>query len=204
MTLYILIVTVVISIWAFNSSAVMEKLIFNAYAVSQRKQWYRFVTCSFVHGDWMHLIINMLVFYSFASQVEDAYGFVFGEKSTWYFLLLYFGGVVVSILPTFVQKKDDPGYNSLGASGGVSAVVFAHILFNPVQKIYLYGIIGLPGILMGLAYLVYSYYMNKKGGDNVNHNAHFWGAIFGVVYTLALKPSLFTNFIEQMKEFTLF
>ncbi len=203
MTFYIVIITIAVSIWAFKSGDVMGKLIFNAYTVNRKNEWYRFITCGFVHADWMHLIINMLVLYSFGSQVEQAYDYYFEAKSTYYFLLLYFGGIILSILPTYVNQKDSPGYHSLGASGGVSSVVFASIIFNPVQKIYLYGVLGLPGILMGVAYLIYSFYMNKKGGDNVNHNAHFWGAIFGIVYTLALRPGLFIHFIEQMSHFSL-
>lgn len=202
MTFYIVILTIAISIWAFYSNEIMDKLIFNAYSVNRKNEWYRFITCGFIHADWLHLIINMLVLFSFGSQVEHEYDYYFGNKSTYYFLLLYFGGIIVSILPSYVNQKDKPGYNSLGASGGVSSIVFAYIIFNPVQKIYLYGIIGLPGILMGGAYLIYSFYMDKKGGDNVNHNAHFWGAIFGVIYTLALKPGLFSHFIEQMKHFS--
>jgi membrane associated rhomboid family serine protease len=200
MTFYILLITLAISIWAFNSQAVMQRLIFNAYMVQENGQYYRFLTCGFIHADWLHLIINMMVFYSFGSQVEEAYTYLFGAKATWYFLVLYFGGIVISILPSYLKHRHQPGYNSLGASGGVAAITFSFILFNPLQKIYLYGIFGLPSILMGIAYLGYSFFMNKKGGDNVNHSAHFWGAIFGIIYTLALKPGLFMSFIQQVSD----
>jgi membrane associated rhomboid family serine protease len=201
MVFYILLITLAISIWGFNTPAVQSKLIFNAYSVNQQGQYYRFLSCGFIHGDWLHLIVNMMVFYSFGSQVEEMYALVFAEKAVWYFILLYFGGVMLSILPSYLKHRDDPGYNSLGASGGVAAVLFASILFNPLQKIYLYGFIGLPGIVMGLGYIIYSVYMNKNGRDNINHNAHLWGAIYGFVYTLALKPALLNNFIQRLSEF---
>lgn len=198
MTLYIIILTALISISAFNNQAFMGKLIFNPYLVSKKNEWYRFVSNGFIHADWLHLIINMIVLYSFGTQVEAIYKQIFGNMGTFYFIMLYLGGLIIAVAPTYKRNKENPYYNSLGASGAVSGITFAYILFFPWNKIYLYAIIGIPAILAGIAYLFYSHYMNKKGGDNVNHDAHFWGAVFGFIFTLALKPSLFTFFIEQL------
>jgi len=169
--------------------------------ITERKQWYRFVTSGFIHADWIHLIINMIVLWSFGNVVERYFNAIFEERGFFNYLMLYLGGLIISITPSFKKHMHNPGYNALGASGAVSAVLFSAILFQPMAKIYLYGLIGLPGILVGVAYLVYSYYMDKKGGDNVNHDAHLWGAIFGVVFTIALKPSITLHFLDQLTSF---
>ena len=200
-TLLILVITIGISIWGFNTPSIQKKLIFNAFVVNKEGQWYRLLTCGFIHGDWLHLIVNMMVLYSFGTQVEAIYGIIFGEKAVYYFILLYFGGIVLSILPSYLKHRQNPGYNSLGASGGVAAIVFASILFNPLQDIQLYGIINLPGILMGTAYIVYSIYMNKRGGSTVNHSAHLWGAVYGLVYTVLLKPAVLLTFLHKLVDF---
>lgn len=201
MTIMLVFVTVIISIIALNNEQLMGKLIFNPYLVQHRKQWHRFITSGFIHADWMHLLINMFVLYSFGKVVELYYQAVFDDKGNYYFLLLYFGGILFSVTPTYGRHKNDPGYNALGASGAVSAIVFAAILFDPMSKIYLWGIIGFPGIVLGIVYLAYSWYMGKKGGDNINHDAHFWGAVFGVLFTVLLKPTLAMHFISRLTGF---
>ena len=201
MTILIVVVTVLISFLALNNDQVMRKLIFNPYQIQHRKEWYRVFTSGFIHADWMHLIINMLVLYSFGKAVEYYYNEVFEAKGTYYFLLLYFGALLVSVTPSYAKHKNNPGYNALGASGAVSAITFAAIVFNPMAKIYIWGIIGLPGIILGIIYIVYSWYMGKKGGDHVNHDAHLWGAVFGALFTILLKPALLMHFFEQIINF---
>ncbi len=201
MTLYILVLTVAISIIALYNREVMSKLIFNPYMIGVRKEWWRFVTCGFIHADWLHLGVNMLVFFSFGKVVEMYYAAVFDDKATFYFLLLYIGGIVISITPSYKKHLNNAGYNALGASGAVAAILFTAILFDPLRPIYLYAIIKVPGILLGVAYLFYSYYMDKRGNDHINHDAHFWGAVFGVVFTIALKPSLLLHFIDNLTSF---
>lgn len=201
MTLYILILTVLVSIAAFYNRDIMGRLIFNPYMINVRKEWWRFATCGFIHADWLHLGINMLVLYSFGQAVEQYYGFVFEDQAVFYFLLLYIGGIVISITPSYKKHLPNPGYNALGASGAVAAILFTAILFDPLRPIYLYGLLGIPGIFLGVAYLIYSYYMDKKGNDHINHDAHFWGAVFGVVFTLSLKPKLLLHFIDKLTQF---
>jgi membrane associated rhomboid family serine protease len=201
MTNIIVILTAVISISAFYNRNLMYRMIFNPYMITERKQWYRFVTSGFIHADWIHLIINMIVLWSFGNVVERYFNAIFEERGLFNYLMLYLGGLIISITPSYKKHMHNPGYNALGASGAVSAVLFSAILFQPMAKIYLYGLIGLPGILVGVAYLVYSYYMDKKGGDNVNHDAHLWGAIFGIIFTIALKPSITLHFLDQLTSF---
>jgi len=198
MTIYIVLITAIISIIAFQQKSVYSRFLFNPYMVSRYNEWYRFLTSGFIHADWLHLLLNMFVLYQFGTQVEFMYDHIFEAKGWFYYLILYLGGILIAIAPTYQKHKNNPGYNGLGASGAVSAVLFTSILFDPLQKLYLFGVLGMPGIVFGLAYLAYSYYMNRKGQDNVNHDAHFWGAIFGVVYTLILSPNMALHFWYQL------
>ena len=110
---------------------------------------------------------------------------------------LYLGGMVIADLPTYIKHKNHSWYASLGASGAVSSILFAEIFLNPLGTVYFY-FFPMPGIIMGVLYLIYSWYMARQGGDNINHDAHFYGAVFGVVYTLLLRPSLGIDFINQI------
>ena len=141
----------------------------------------------------------MFVLYSFGYAVLEGYELLFGAKAYLYFLMLYVGGVVFSVLFDFGKHKDDPHYSAVGASGAVSAVVFASILLYPTNSLILFPIpFPIPAVVFGILYLIYSAYMAKRGGDNIGHNAHFWGAIYGLVLTIILKPALFTGFFRQI------
>ena len=199
MTIFIIIITAIISIWAFNNREVFDKLIFNAYEIKHKKEGWRFFSYALIHDGWSHLIINMLVLYSFGDVVEIFFKFHFGAKSYIYFLVLYIGGIIFSILFDFRKNKDNVYYNAVGASGAVSAIVFSSIILYPGGSIYLFFIpIPIPSAIFGILYLVYSAYMGKRAKDNVGHNAHFWGAIFGVIFTIILKPKLLLIFLEQI------
>lgn len=198
MTNILVLITVLVSLAAFSNKDLRYRLIFNPYMVSERKQWYRFISSGFIHADFLHLFINMIVLWSFGNAVERDFKSIFNEQATYYFTLLYIGGLVISITPSYKRHQHNPAYNALGASGAVSSVLFAAILLRPLDNIYLYGIIGVPAIIMGVLYLGYSYYMDKKGGDLINHDAHFWGAVFGFLFTILLKPSLALYFIDQI------
>jgi membrane associated rhomboid family serine protease len=197
-TTILVIITCIVSFSAFQNTALRERFIFNPYVIHNRRQWYRFISSGLIHADWVHLLINMFVLYTFGKIVESNYRVVFEERGTYYYLLLYFGGMAFSIVPTYSKHKDNPGYNALGASGAVAAIVFAFILFHPMEKLYLYGLLGLPGILFGVLYLGYCYYASRKQSDFINHDAHFWGALFGVVFTIILKPQILQVFLNQL------
>ena len=197
-TIALVIITTIVSFLAFRSGPLMSKLIFDAYVIKYRNHWYRFVTSGFIHADFFHLLINMLVLYSFGLAVEQYYIEVFEYFGRYYFFMMYFSALIVSSVPSYYKYNEYPGFNSLGASGAVSAVVFAAILFNPMAKIYIWGLLGIPGLFLGLAYIVYSIYMANKGKDLINHDAHLYGAIFGFIYTGVLNTSLFSRFWEQI------
>jgi len=181
---YLLIaVTVLVSIVAFQNPELMEKLKFNAYKIKYSKQTWRFFTYGLVHAGWMHLIVNMFVLWSFGKIVEDYLELHFGFKGELYFVLLYVAGLIFSTLVDFRRNKENIYYNAVGASGAVSAVVFASILIYPGGSIFVFPLpIPIPSWLFGILYLLYSAYMAKRGVDNVGHTAHFWGAAVGIVF----------------------
>lgn len=184
-TIIILILTCIISFTAFSNQRVIDDLIFYPPAISQRNQWYRFVTNGVIHADIGHLAFNMFSLYMFGEYVERYFSALFDERGKTLFLLMYITGLIVCLIPTYLQNRNNYHYRSLGASGAVSAVVFAGIFLDPTIKI---GLLILPpiipGFVFGPLYLLLSVYMSKKGGDNINHSAHFWGAIWGIVFVI--------------------
>jgi len=197
-TLLIVIVTSIFSIAAFNRTELMYRYNFSPYQVFHRNQWYRIFSHAILHANWEHLIVNMFVLYSFGNALERYFYNYFGDNLLLLYLGLYIGGIVVSSLFTLFKEKNNFNYSAVGASGAVSAVTFACIFFDPMNKIYIMAIIPIPGILFGVLYLAYSYYMGKKNMDNVGHDAHFWGAVYGFVFPILLKPSLLSNFFYNL------
>jgi membrane associated rhomboid family serine protease len=202
-TLLIIIATVVVSFSAFNNTSLFDRLKFNPYQIHHRKEWYRFLGHALLHGDWMHLLVNMYVFYIFGGLTERIFQSVMGTmKGGLYFLLLYVGGVLFATLPAYKKHCDNHYYNSVGASGAVSAILFASIVLLPTNSIYLFFIpIPIPAFIFGALYLAYEHYMDKRSQDNVAHDAHFWGALFGVLLTIIVVPNSFVNFVNQVIDF---
>jgi membrane associated rhomboid family serine protease len=190
--------TVLISLYSFRNPAVLQRLILNPYVAAHRKEYYRFITSGFVHKDHMHLIFNMISLYFFGAVIEQEFNMIFSGRGDLYFILLYVLGIIVSDVPSFLKHKDNPGYNSLGASGGVASIIFAFILLRPLDKIYLYFAIGIEGFILGTLYLIFSYYQGRKANDNINHDAHLFGALFGLVFIAVLYPQAIPQFFEQI------
>jgi membrane associated rhomboid family serine protease len=199
LNIIIIALTSIISIYAFYNHEVFGRLTFNAYAIKHHGQGWRFFSYGLIHADWMHLFINMFVLYSFGKAVIDAYHFYFDVKGYMFYLLLYTGGIVFSVLFDYGKHKDDVNYNAVGASGAVSAVLFASILLYPTGSVYVFPIpFPLPSVVFGVLYLVYSAVMARRGIGNIGHNAHFWGAVFGIAFTIALKPFIAVEFWQQI------
>ena len=195
-TVIIVVITSLISFVAFNNIKLMDTLIFWPPAVSMRHQYWRFITCGLIHADFMHLLFNMFTLYFFGRGLEMLYMGDLGLKH-YYFLILYILALIFSNIPTYLKRKDDYNYRSLGASGAVCAVVFASILIRPWARIILYGI-PMPALIYAVLFMVYSVYMAKRGGDNVNHDAHIWGAVFGIVFTIAVDHESLSTFISAL------
>jgi membrane associated rhomboid family serine protease len=201
-TIVIVVLTAIVSFIAFQNPVIMSRYDFSPYRIAERKEYFRFISHAFLHADWVHLLINMVVLFSFGVYVEsefkslEAIGSI--RSGLVSFIFLYFSAIIVSSITTFIKKRKDPYYVAVGASGAVSAVLFTSIFFSPLEKIMLYGILPLPGIVFGVLYLAYSSYMGKKEKDHINHDAHLWGAIYGIIYPLFLDPHLIFRFIHQL------
>ena len=191
-TIIIIIITVVISFGAFNNPRIMDDLIFYPPAITKRNQWYRFLTSGFLHADYMHLFFNMLTLYFFGEVMEKFYEVYLGKLG---FIIFYFGGIIVSEIPSYIKHRNNYHYRSLGASGGVSAVVFAYILFDPWQW---FTFPPIPAILYAGLYIAYSIYMSKRGTDHINHDAHLWGALYGIGFTIIMEPRVVDFFLQQI------
>jgi membrane associated rhomboid family serine protease len=202
-SLIILLFTSLVSITSFGNQKIYQELIFYPPAITKQGQWYRFFTCGLLHADWEHLLFNMLSLYLFGGMVETYYksDFLFGEMGKLFYAILYVLALLFSLIPTFIRHKNDYSYRSLGASGAVSAIVFAGILFNPTAKLGFFFIPPvIPGYIFGPLYLLFSTWLERKGKDNINHSAHIWGALFGLAFTILLCASLNTSYqpIEQL------
>lgn len=199
-TLVIIAVTCLVSILCFYGKLDVRRLWFTAYGVWHRKEWYRMISYGFVHGGWGHLFFNMLTLYFFGGVVEKYFTAAFGAGAgVALYVVLYLSAIVVSSVGDLLKFKYVPSYCAVGASGAVSAVLFASILFEPKMGIYIYLIsIPVPGYLFAPLYLLYCWYMNKRNQDNIGHSAHFWGALYGLVFPLAFRPDIFIHFLNQL------
>ena len=204
-TLILIIITVAISLYAWQNERLMHQWIFQPYAVQRDNSWYRFITSGFLHADMMHLFFNMFTLFFFGQAVEQTFMVIFGAQTgILLYLLLYLGGIIISDIPTYFKHRNDPAYRALGASGGVASVVFSSILFYPTNDICLYGLLCIPGFILGVLYVLYSYYSGKRMGDNINHDAHLYGAVYGFVLSLVLVPQALPSFFEQIANWRLF
>jgi membrane associated rhomboid family serine protease len=202
-TFGLIIVNVIVSLIAMNNQDVLSKALMWPYGVKRYNQFYRFISSGFIHADYFHLFFNMFTLYFFGRVIE-LYFTAFGLGGNIAYLALYFLGLIASDLPTYFKQKDNYNYHSLGASGAVSAIVFAAIVFDPWSSIYLYGALKISALLYAVLYITYCVVMSKRGGDNINHDAHLWGALFGLGATIALvaamNPELFEAIIERLKQ----
>lgn len=198
MTLILIAITVAVSYAAFKSPALMDKLQFNASKIYYKKEYHRLITHAFLHANWEHLFVNMIVLFSFGTAIEDYFKDHFGANHIAFYVLLYFGGILISNLYALFKHRNNYFYNAVGASGAVSAILFCAIFFDPWKMIYFFGILPIPGIVFAVLYLVYSYQMSNKQKDNVAHDAHFLGALYGFVFPVVINPRLFERFIDQL------
>ena len=201
-TLGLIAANVIFSLIGFSNGDLVDKTIMWPYRVLREKQYVRFITSGFLHADFMHLFFNMFTLYFFGRAVEGYFS-EFGLGGNFSYLALYFLALIISDIPTYIKYRNDYHYRSLGASGAVSAVVFAAIVFNPWSSVYLYGAVKISAAVYAVLYIVYCVYMGKKGGDHINHDAHLWGALFGIAFTIALiaamQPVLFSAIIEELQ-----
>ena len=193
-TLAIIAVTCVVSFMGFSRPALISRLILWSPAITRGREYWRLATCGLIHADGQHLLFNMITLYFFGQLIEVFYATRVGEIG---FLLFYVVGLVVSSLPSWYEHRHDSGYRSLGASGAVSAVLFAYILLRPWSMIIVF-VVPLPAILYAVLYLGYTIYMERQRRDNINHSAHLWGALYGIVVTALVEPRVLGEFVRQL------
>ncbi len=198
MALIIVLITLLVSVYAFNNSGATQNLSLRPALVVERKQWYRALSHALIHADYAHLLINMYVLWVFGKVCESYFDYYFTFNSRVHFLLFYLLSLIASSAFSIVKHRRNYYYSSVGASGAVMAVVFSTIFFDPWNKLYFFGVLPIPGILFGILYLVYSIYMGRKGTDNIGHDAHFSGAIFGFVYPVLVNPKLIGEFLQKL------
>ena len=184
-TFIIIIITAAVSILAFNRENMKEDLLFWPYQINRDGQYYRFITNGVLHADAMHLIFNMVSFYSFGMALENyLFKALFGELSRAMLAILYVTAIIAAVIPDFIKYKNKSYYRSLGASGAVSAIVFAAITIQPNMPIQFFFIpFKIPGFVFGICFLILSASLAKKGGGNIGHSAHFWGSVYGIFFT---------------------
>ncbi|MEO8803579.1 MAG: rhomboid family intramembrane serine protease [Rudaea sp.] len=193
-TLIIIAITAIVSYSGFSSAQLIDKLILWPPAVSRQKEYYRLVSYGIIHADVQHLLFNMLTLFFFGRAMEPVYNALLGPIG---FALFYVGGLIVSILPTYLRNQNNSRYRSLGASGAVSAVLFAFILLHPWAKILVF-VVPMPAILYAILYVVYTFYMERQGTGNINHSAHLWGAAYGILLTIVLYPPAIDMFLDGL------
>ena len=202
MTIIIIIITSLFSIIAFLNKALFERFQFNPYQTLYNREWYRIVTHGFLHANWTHLIINMLVLLSFGSAIESSFRLM--AIHTWLklpmlcYLAFYLTSIIISSLITLRKHRNDYWYNSVGASGAVAAVLFCCIFFEPKMTLYFMGILPVKAFIFGPLYILYSWYSARKAKDNINHDAHLWGAVFGFCFPILIDPKMIQLFIEKL------
>ena len=200
-TLVIIIVTAAVSVLCFSQQDAFNKLKFSAYGVWHRRRWHQMLSYGLVHGGWGHLLFNLITLYCFGRIVEQYFSAAFGASTgPVLYAVLYVSALAVSTVGDLIKFRDDPSYSAVGASGAVSAILFAAILFEPKMGIYIYLIpVPVPAYIFAPIYLVYCIVMARKNVDNIGHSAHFWGAVYGLVFPLLLRPDIFTHFLNQLQ-----
>jgi len=195
--------TVIFSLVGFRDRAFFVKYLFNPFRLNANKNdWYTIFTHAFLHVDYAHLFFNMFALYSFGLMLEqDIYPYYFHGKADYYYLLLYFGGIIVSSIPAYEKHKTDPAYSAVGASGAIFAVLFSFILIDPTSKLEIMFIpFPIPAFILGIVYLGYEFYMSKRGKTNIGHDAHLWGGLYGIVFTIVLHYQFIQSFFAQITE----
>jgi membrane associated rhomboid family serine protease len=204
LTTGIIAITVLVSWYALSKPNILNRMMMNPSRIQNQNEYYRFITSGLIHANFSHLLWNMFSLYFFGNVVEQYFAFIFGTAGPYFFIALYVLAIIVSDLPTYFKNRNNPGYNSLGASGGVAAIIFASVLFQPLEKICFYFVFCFSGFILAVAYVIYSYYSGRKSNDNINHDAHLYGALFGILFCAVLYPPSIPNFIEQIAQWKMF
>ncbi len=194
-TLALIAITALVSWRAFNDRRLADRLILWPPAISKRREYWRLLSYGLIHADFPHLLFNMVTLFFFGRMIEQVMERLTGSVLT--YPAFYLAALAISILPSYFRNQNNPNYLSLGASGAVSAVLFAFILISPWSLIFVM-FIPAPAILYAVFYVGYSIWMDRRGGDRINHSAHLAGAAFGVLFMVAMDPRILGHFLQAL------
>ena len=205
-TVIIIVITILISFMAWSQPNLMANWIFSPYHISQRKQWHRFATSGFLHADYLHLGFNMISLYFFGKDAEKGFLEKYdAELYRYFYIIFYISAIVFSHIPVYFRHKRNPSYRALGASGAVSAVIFMTVIMKPDMRLMIFPIpISFPGIVFAILYVLYSAYMSKNARDNIGHEAHLYGSLYGLIFVGVMMPEKITYFMNNLPSFNLF
>lgn len=199
-TLILIAITSIISWTAYGKVDIMRRFSMMPYYIKRSGQYYRFLTSGFLHASFSHLLWNMLTLYFFGSVVEQYFELIFKELAPVYYLALYFVAMVVADIPTYFKQQNNISYSSIGASGSIAAVIFVSIIFQPLEQICFYFVLCFPGFILGIGYIMWSYYQGKNANDHISHESHLYGALFGIFFCLVTVPASLPHFVRQLAE----
>lgn len=198
----ILIVTIGNSLMAlYGRNNLIDRMILHPPSFFRKNQYYTIITSGLIHADLMHLMFNMLSFYFFAFQLEATFRYNAANPAfgSFQFFILYFASMILADIPSLVKNRNNYGYRSLGASGAISAVIFSMILFYPEAKIgVLFFPMGIPAPIFAVLYLAYCHFAGRRANDNINHDAHLYGSISGIIITILMVPEVLESFVEKI------
>ena len=198
-TLIIILFTSLISFQGFNNYNLIDRLKHSPSREAHGKEYYRLLTSGFLHADWVHLLINMFVLYSFGNYIESYIISIFGNPTgKIIYLVMYLLNIIIANIPTMIRQRHNPSFSSIGASGAVSGIIFIFILLQPWAILYLIFIIPVPAIIAGIGYLIYSSYAANKGHGRLDHSAHFAGAIAGMLMIIILNKQILGDFMHRL------
>ena len=200
-TIIIIVITVFTSWKSLDNSDITVKYNFSPYRIRYFSEYYRFISYAFIHASWEHLLFNMFSLFFIGFSLENELKLLYNQYFYVIYLTLYLTAIPISTLYSFYRNNKNAYYSSIGASGAVSSIVFGLILLNPTTKFYLFALpIGIPAYIFGIVYLASAFYLSKKNNDNIAHDAHISGAIWGIIFLIIINPGLLVNFFHQIKE----
>lgn len=191
-SLVILALNIGLSLAAFSNQQLIERLVFRPYEFARGRSRYTIVTSAFVHADLPHLVFNMITFYYFGAMLLEH---VIGTSM---FIALYALGLVLSELLSYLRHRNNPQYATLGASGAISAVLFAAIVYAPTMKLYLFFALPIPAALFAVSYLAYSWWAARQEHSRINHDAHFAGAVVGLLFVAFTNPAAWGRALRML------
>ncbi len=196
-TLIIILLTAFVSLWGWIYYDIFRKSLFIPVVISENKEYFRFITSGFIHEDFVHLLVNMIVLFFFGIYLEYEFISIWGKfTGILVFMGFYIGSMVISNLPIYFMNRRDVTFNSLGASAAVASMVIVSLVMNPLKDICIYNVACMPAAILGGIYVLYSIFMSKRKNDRINHDAQIFGVILGLIFVLITKPAAILKIIE--------